>query len=41
MTRHAENTLGSSSIAKIFDFALAVAATKAVGTEGLVAGEDG
>lgn len=41
MTRHAKDALRSASIAQILDFALAVAASEAIGTKGLVAGQDG
>ena len=41
MARHAEDALGGAGIAQVLDLSLAVAAAEAVGTEGLVAGQDG
>jgi hypothetical protein len=41
MTGHAEDTLRSAGIAQVLDLALAIPAPEAVGTEGLVAGQDG
>jgi hypothetical protein len=38
---HAEDTLRSAGIAQILNLALAVPTPEAVGTEGLVAGQDG
>jgi hypothetical protein len=41
MTGHAEDTLRSAGIAQILNLALAIPAPEAVGTEGLVAGQNG
>jgi hypothetical protein len=41
MARHAEDTLRGPGIAQILDLALAVAASEAVGAEGLVARQNG
>jgi hypothetical protein len=41
VARHAEDALRGAGIAQVLDLALAVAAAEAVGTEGLVAGQDG
>jgi hypothetical protein len=41
VTRHAEDTLRGAGIAQVLDLALAVAAAEAIGTEGLVARQDG
>lgn len=41
MTRHAEDTLRGAGIAQVLDLALAIPTPEAVGTEGLVAGQDG
>ena len=41
MTRHAEDTLRSAGIAQVLDLALAIPTAEAVGTEGLVASQDG
>jgi hypothetical protein len=41
MTGHAEDTLRSAGIAQVLDLALAIPTPEAVGTEGLVAGQDG
>jgi hypothetical protein len=38
---HAEDTLRGAGIAQVLDLALAVPTPEAVGTEGLVAGQDG
>ena len=40
MTRHAEDTLRSASITQVLNFALAISASEAVCTEGLVTGQD-
>jgi hypothetical protein len=41
MTRHTEDTLRGAGISQVFNLALAVAAAEAIGTEGLVARQDG
>ena len=41
MTRHAEGSLRCTGIAEIFNLALAVSTSEAIGTEGLVAGQNG
>jgi hypothetical protein len=41
MTGHTEDTLRSAGIAQVLDLALAIPTPEAVGTEGLVAGQDG
>jgi hypothetical protein len=41
MTGHAEDTLRSAGIAQVLDLALAIPTPEAVGTKGLVAGQDG
>lgn len=41
MTIHAKYSLRSASIAKVFNLSLTVAASEAMGAEGLVACEDG
>jgi hypothetical protein len=41
VARHAEDSLGGAGIAQVLDLSLAVAAAETVGTEGLVAGQDG
>lgn len=41
MTRHAKDSLRSASIAQILNLALAVPASKTIGTEGLVARQYG
>jgi hypothetical protein len=41
VARHAEDTLRGACIAQVLDLALAVAAAEAIGTEGLVARQDG
>jgi len=41
MTRHTEDTLRSAGIAQVLDLALAIPTAEAVGTEGLVASQDG
>lgn len=41
MTGHAEDTLRGAGIAQILNLALAIPASEAVGTEGLVTGQDG
>lgn len=40
MTGHAEDSLRSTSIPQVFDFALAVATSEAIRTEGLIASEN-
>lgn len=41
MARHAEDALGGASIAQVLDLALAVAASEAIRTEGLVPRQNG
>lgn len=41
MTIHTEDALGCARIAQVFDLSLAVAASEALSTEGLITGEDG
>lgn len=41
MASHAKNALRCARIAQVLDLALAVAASKAIRAEGLVAGQDG
>ena len=41
MTLHAEDALRSPRISEILDLLLAIAAFEAIGTEGLISGENG